>query len=89
MAKRDKVLRKRMTSDNVQAMLMIAPFFIGFILFSYVPIVYILRYAFTDYGGFGACQITGIANFVRIVKRSRFLAVSYKCFFACSGETSC
>lgn len=69
MAKGDKVLRKHMTGDNAQAILMIAPFFIGFILFSYVPIVYIMRYAFTDYGGFGVCKITGIANFVRIVKR--------------------
>ena len=87
MAKGDKVLRKRMTGDNAQAILMIAPFFIGFILFSYVPIVYILRYAFTDYGGFGTCKITGIANFVRIVKRDP--EVSYKCFFFFIWQTCC
>ncbi|WP_027209385.1 carbohydrate ABC transporter permease [Butyrivibrio hungatei] len=69
MTQGDKAANKRMKSDNVQAMLMIAPFFIGFILFGYVPIIYILRYAFTDFGGFGECKFTGIANFVRIIKR--------------------
>ena len=69
MTQGDKAANKRMKSDNVQAMLMIAPFLIGFILFGYVPIIYILRYAFTDFGGFGECKFTGIANFVRIIKR--------------------
>ena len=59
----------RLSDDNVQAFLMILPFFIGFIMFSYVPIVYILRYAFTNYSGFGDCNFTGLANFVRAFKR--------------------
>ncbi|RKM63410.1 sugar ABC transporter permease [Butyrivibrio sp. XB500-5] len=59
----------RLSDDNVQAFLMILPFFIGFIMFSYVPIVYILRYAFTNYSGFGDCDFTGLANFVRAFKR--------------------
>ncbi|RKM58165.1 sugar ABC transporter permease [Butyrivibrio sp. X503] len=59
----------RLSDDNVQAFLMILPFLIGFIIFSYVPIVYILRYAFTNYSGFGDCKFTGLANFVRAFKR--------------------
>ncbi len=56
-------------SDNAQAIMMILPFLIGFILFSYVPIIYILRYAFTDYTGFGKSTFTGLANFVRVFQR--------------------
>ena len=58
-----------MKSDNFQAIMMILPFLIGFILFSYVPIIYILRYAFTDYAGFGKANFTGLANFVRVFQR--------------------
>ena len=61
-AVRNKGLRK----DNRQAFLMILPFLIGFILFSYVPILFILRYAFTDYTGYSAPHFTGLHNFVRI-----------------------
>ena len=59
----------RIKSDNLQAFLMILPFLAGFILFSYVPIIYILRYAFTDYTGFGDSNFTGLQNFVRVFKR--------------------
>ena len=55
--------------DNIQAFLMILPFLIGFILFSYVPILYILRYAFTDYNGYSAANFTGLYNFVRAFTR--------------------
>ena len=59
---RNKGLRK----DNLQAFLMILPFLIGFIMFSYMPIVYILRYAFTDYDGYSVANWTGWHNFQRI-----------------------
>ena len=42
------VRNRGMRQDNRQAFLMILPFLIGFILFSYVPILSILRYAVTD-----------------------------------------
>ncbi len=61
--------RSLIKSDNFQAIMMILPFLIGFILFSYVPIIYILRYAFTDYSGFGKANYTGLANFVRVFQR--------------------
>ena len=60
------VRNKGMRQDNLQAFLMILPFLIGFILFSYVPIVYILRYAFTDFDGYSVANWTGIHNFQRV-----------------------
>ncbi len=59
----------KFSSDNVQAVLMVLPFLLGFILFSYVPIIYILRYAFTNYSGFGDYEFTGLDNFVRVFQR--------------------
>ena len=59
---RNKGLRK----DNLQAFLMILPFLLGFILFSYVPIFYILRYAVTDYNGYAQANFTGWHNFERL-----------------------
>lgn len=55
--------------DNAQAFLMILPFLIGFILFSYAPILYILRYALTDYNGYSPANYTGLYNFVRAFTR--------------------
>ncbi len=48
---------------------MILPFLLGFILFSYVPIFYILRYAVTDYNGYAQANFTGWYNFERIFTR--------------------
>ncbi len=61
-----RVVNVGLRSDNRQAVLMILPFLIGFILFSYVPIVYILRYAVTDYNGYSVANFTGLENFRRI-----------------------
>lgn len=61
--------RLKVNNDNLQAFIMILPFLIGFILFSYVPIIYILRYAFTNYNGTAVCDFTGIENFIRVFKR--------------------
>lgn len=66
---KQKKVHRRLIGDNLQAFLMILPFLLGFILFSYVPIVYILRYAFTDYNGYGAYNFTGLQNFVRLFTR--------------------
>lgn len=64
---RQKALRnKGLRKDNLQAILMILPFLLGFVLFSYVPILYILRYAVTDFNGYAAPNFTGLHNFERI-----------------------
>lgn len=52
----------------MQAVIMIAPMMLGFILFTYVPIVYILRYAFYNYNGFRS-RFTGWYNFIRLFTR--------------------
>ena len=62
---RNKGLRK----DNLQAILMILPFLLGFILFSYVPIIYILRYCVTDFNGYAQANFTGWHNFERLFTR--------------------
>lgn len=54
--------------DSTQAILMIAPMLIGFFLFTYAPIVYILRYAFFESNGFKETFI-GLENFVRVFTR--------------------
>ena len=56
---------KKRHTDSIQAMLMLAPMLIGFIVFTYVPIFYILRYAFFDSNGFSEKWV-GLNNFVRI-----------------------
>ena len=60
------IRNKGLRQDNLQAFLMILPFLLGFILFSYVPIIYILRYAFTDFDGFSVANWTGLHNLKRV-----------------------
>ena len=61
---------KLIKKDGTQAVLMLSPMLIGFILFTYVPIVYILRYAFYDSNGFKETFI-GLENFVRVFTRDK------------------
>jgi ABC-type sugar transport system permease subunit len=61
-------LRVSNQKDAFQAVVMILPMMAGFILFTYVPIVYILRFAFYNYNGFRSSFI-GFDNFVRLFSR--------------------
>jgi len=61
-------IKKWMNKDSTQAVLMIAPMLLGFLLFTYVPIAYILRYALYKSNGFTATYI-GFQNFVRLFTR--------------------
>ncbi|MDL2319126.1 sugar ABC transporter permease [Eubacteriales bacterium OttesenSCG-928-A19] len=54
--------------DATQAVLMLLPMLIGFIIFTYVPIIYIIRYAFFRYNGVTA-EFNGLDNFVRLFQR--------------------
>lgn len=60
--------RKRLNASSRQAMLMLAPMMIGFIIFTYFPIFYVLRYAFFEVRGLNSTWI-GIENFVRLFTR--------------------
>lgn len=59
---------KRLTGDSVQAMGMLAPMMLGFVIFTYVPIVYILRYSLYNSNGFKESWV-GLNNFVRLFTR--------------------
>ena len=59
---------ERLTVDSVQAMGMLAPMMIGFIIFTYVPIAYILRYSLYNSNGFKESWV-GLANFTRLFTR--------------------
>jgi len=54
--------------DSTQAVLMLLPMLIGFFTFTYFPIVYIIRYSFTNFNGFVG-EFTGFDNFVRLFTR--------------------
>lgn len=54
--------------DSVQAILMVLPMLIGFLIFTYVPILYIIRYSVYNYNGFKG-NFNGIENFIRIFQR--------------------
>lgn len=59
---------KWIKKDSTQAVLMLAPMLIGFLLFTYVPILYILRYALYDSNGFKETFV-GFENFIRVFTR--------------------
>jgi len=54
--------------DSVQAVLMILPMLIGFFTFTYFPILYIIRYSFTNFNGFTG-NFVGLDNFIRLFTR--------------------
>lgn len=63
-----KKLGYRLKSDPVQAMTMIAPMMIGFFIFTYVPIFYVLRYSLYESNGFQETWV-GLENFTRLFTR--------------------
>ena len=60
--------KKKISGDSIQAMAMLAPMMIGFFIFAYIPIIYILRYSFYESNGIKSAWI-GLENFVRIFTR--------------------
>lgn len=60
--------KRRTGTDSYQALLMLAPMMIGFVVFTYVPIAYILRYAMYDSNGFRETWV-GFNNFARVFTR--------------------
>lgn len=63
-----KKTRHKRGTDSTQAMIMLAPMFVGFVIFTYVPIIYILRYALYQSNGFTE-EWVGLENFVRLFTR--------------------
>ena len=54
--------------DTIQAIVMVTPCLLGFIILVYFPIIYILRYAFYNYNGW-ELSFAGLGNFVRLFSR--------------------
>ena len=54
--------------DTIQAIIMVAPCLLGFIILVYFPIIYILQYALYNYNGWEK-SFAGLGNFVRIFTR--------------------
>lgn len=59
---------RRLGADSIQAMGMLAPMMLGFLIFTYVPIAYILRYSLYDSNGFKETWV-GLKNFERLFTR--------------------
>jgi ABC-type sugar transport system permease subunit len=57
--------------DSTQAVLMLLPMLVGFVVFTYFPIFYIIRYAFFIFNGVNTPTFNGIGHFVRIFQRDR------------------
>lgn len=57
--------------DSLQAVAMIAPMVAGFIIFTYIPILYIFRFALYNYNGIRAPRFTGLFNFIRLFARDK------------------
>ena len=63
--------RKRMR-NNVAGYACLAPWLIGFIAFTSIPMLYSLYLAFTKYDSLGAPQWIGAANFVNMFQDGVF-----------------
>jgi len=57
--------------DNI-GLLYILPWFAGFVIFAFYPIISSLYYSFTDYRLFGAPVFTGIGNYIRLFNDPMF-----------------
>jgi len=60
---------KNLTGGHYLEVLMLLPMFIGFMAFTIYPILWVLRWAWFDYGGFGKGTFLGIENFIRAFTR--------------------
>jgi len=67
--KKTSVKRKNLTGGHYLEVLMLLPMFIGFMAFTIYPILWVLRWAWFDYGGFGKGTFLGIENFIRAFTR--------------------
>jgi raffinose/stachyose/melibiose transport system permease protein len=60
---------KSLTGGRWQEVVMLLPMFIGFCVFTIYPILWVIRWAWFDYGGYGKPLFVGVDNFVRAFSR--------------------
>jgi multiple sugar transport system permease protein len=63
---------KKRTKDNLIAYSFIAPNFIGFAVFTLVPLVFALFLSFLEWDGANPIKFLGLANFIRLAGDERF-----------------
>ncbi|MFA6505731.1 MAG: sugar ABC transporter permease [Treponemataceae bacterium] len=61
--------RKGIAVDQTLEILMLLPMFIGFMVFTVYPILWVLRWAWFEYAGYGNALFVGLDNFVRAFTR--------------------
>ncbi|MDR0997600.1 MAG: sugar ABC transporter permease [Treponema sp.] len=60
---------KSLTGGGWQEILMLLPMFTGFLIFTIYPILWVIRWAWFDYGGYGKPFFVGVDNFIRAFTR--------------------
>ncbi|MCD7766840.1 MAG: sugar ABC transporter permease [Lachnospiraceae bacterium] len=68
--KRDHAITRR---NRLHAYLFLAPNFIGFVIFTLVPVVMALAYSFTNYDGNTKMSFVGLSNYVKLFNDSSFI----------------
>lgn len=70
----DKKPMKKETRNTLIAYSFIAPNFIGFCIFTLVPMVFAIALAFCSWDGVNAIEFVGFQNFIDLVTDKTFLA---------------
>jgi raffinose/stachyose/melibiose transport system permease protein len=77
-SKNQQALNKRsLTGGNFLEVVMLAPMFIGFVVFTIYPILWVIRWAWFEYGGYGKPLFIGLENFVRAFTRDTNFWMSF------------
>ncbi|HEX5416612.1 MAG TPA: sugar ABC transporter permease, partial [Chloroflexota bacterium] len=64
---RARVARRRLKWSHVEGYFFVAPFFVGFVLFTLGPFIASLVLSFTSWGLFGAPKFVGMQNYQQIL----------------------
>ena len=64
-----KKRHKSLTGGRYLEVIMLLPMFAGFMVFTIYPILWVLRWAWFDYGGYGRAIFVGVENFIRAFTR--------------------
>lgn len=78
-------VRKRKRKRNLTAYLFIAPNFIGFAVFTMIPIVIAVGMAFCKWDGSNPAQFIGLDNFINLFKDTFFVNSLINTFLYCIG----
>ena len=61
--------KTKLTGGSYLEVVMLAPMFIGFLVFTIYPIIWVARWAWFEYAGYGEGLFVGLDNFVRAFSR--------------------